>query len=142
MPQHALASARALRRGAKALARSANPPRRPSWRAKRVQQQPNIPIDASLLPALPPLLLSPTQVAILAGDFLLARASVSLASLRNNDVVMLMSQVLENLVAGEILQVGGYLGEYSGNPGVLEGEHLAGRCSGGWWRDPAAGEVF
>ena len=45
------------------------------------------------------------QVAILAGDFLLARASVSLASLRNNDVVMLMSQVLENLVAGEILQV-------------------------------------
>lgn len=44
-------------------------------------------------------------MAILAGDFLLARASVSLASLRNNEVVLLMSQVLENLVAGEILQV-------------------------------------
>eukprot|EP00887_Chlorella_sp_A99_P002303 scaffold10.g2303.t1 len=37
-------------------------------------------------------------VAILAGDFLLARASVTLASLRN-------SEVLEHLVAGEILQL-------------------------------------
>lgn len=33
------------------------------------------------------------KVAILAGDFLLARASVSLASLRNGEVIMLMSQV-------------------------------------------------
>lgn len=57
------------------------------------------------------------QVAILAGDFLLARASVSLASLRNNEVVMLMSQVLENLVAGEILQVGP--GEVQNIPGCL-----------------------
>lgn len=45
------------------------------------------------------------QVAILAGDFLLARASVSLASLRNPEAIMLMSQSLEHLVAGEILQV-------------------------------------
>lgn len=34
------------------------------------------------------------QVAILAGDFLLARASVTLASLRNSEVIMLISQVL------------------------------------------------
>lgn len=45
------------------------------------------------------------KVAILAGDFLLARASVSLASLRNSEVIALMSQVLEHLVAGEILQM-------------------------------------
>lgn len=42
----------------------------------------------------------------LAGDFLLARASVSLAALRNSETVELMSQVLENLVTGEIMQVG------------------------------------
>ncbi|KAI7838536.1 hypothetical protein COHA_007679 [Chlorella ohadii] len=44
------------------------------------------------------------KVAILAGDFLLARASVSLAALRNPEAIMLMSQSLEHLVAGEILQ--------------------------------------
>ena len=45
------------------------------------------------------------KVAILAGDFLLARASVSLASLRNTEVIQLLSQVIEDLVTGEILQV-------------------------------------
>jgi len=45
------------------------------------------------------------KVAILAGDFLLARASVSLAALRNSEVIALMSQVLEHLVEGEILQM-------------------------------------
>nr|QKY15110.1 geranylgeranyl pyrophosphate synthase (GGPPS2) [Polytomella parva] len=45
------------------------------------------------------------KIAILAGDFLLARASVSLASLRNNETVELMSNVLENLVAGEVMQM-------------------------------------
>ena len=45
------------------------------------------------------------KVAILAGDFLLARASVSLAALQNSEVIALMSQVLEHLVAGEILQM-------------------------------------
>ncbi len=44
------------------------------------------------------------QVAILAGDFLLARASVSLAALRNSDVIQLLSQVIEDLVSGEIMQ--------------------------------------
>ena len=47
---------------------------------------------------------SASQVAILAGDFLLARASVSLAALRNPEAIMLMSQSLEHLVAAEILQ--------------------------------------
>ncbi len=45
-----------------------------------------------------------TQVAILAGDFLLARASVSLAALRDTEVIELLSQVIEHLVSGEILQ--------------------------------------
>ncbi|KAG2452545.1 hypothetical protein HYH02_002782 [Chlamydomonas schloesseri] len=45
------------------------------------------------------------KTAILAGDFLLARASVTLASLRNSEIVELMSQVLEHLVSGEIMQM-------------------------------------
>lgn len=45
------------------------------------------------------------KTAILAGDFLLARASVSLAALRNTEIVELLSQVLEHLVSGEIMQV-------------------------------------
>ncbi len=47
------------------------------------------------------------KTAILAGDFLLARASVTLAALRNPECVELMSQVLEHLVSGEIMQVRG-----------------------------------
>lgn len=45
------------------------------------------------------------KIAILAGDFLLARASVTLASLRHPDVIELMARVIENLVAGEIMQM-------------------------------------
>jgi hypothetical protein len=45
------------------------------------------------------------QLAVLAGDFLLARASVALASLRNTEVVELLSQVLEHLVTGEFMQL-------------------------------------
>lgn len=45
------------------------------------------------------------KLAILAGDFLLARASVTLASLRDHEVTELMSRVLENLVAGEVMQM-------------------------------------
>ena len=44
------------------------------------------------------------KLAILAGDFLLARASVTLASLHNYEVIQLLSQVIEDLVSGEILQ--------------------------------------
>eukprot|EP00850_Spirogloea_muscicola_P015708 SM000123S25820 [mRNA] locus=s123:21392:24280:+ [translate_table: standard] len=45
------------------------------------------------------------KLAVLAGDFLLARASVALASLQNTDVVELLSRVLEHLVSGEIMQM-------------------------------------
>ncbi|OAE19850.1 hypothetical protein AXG93_1130s1030 [Marchantia polymorpha subsp. ruderalis] len=45
------------------------------------------------------------KLAVLAGDFLLARASVALASLKNTDVVDLLSRVLEHLVTGAIMQL-------------------------------------
>lgn len=45
------------------------------------------------------------QLAVLAGDFLLARASVSLARLRDCDVVELLSKVIEHLVRGEVIQM-------------------------------------
>ena len=45
------------------------------------------------------------KLAILAGDFLLARASVTLAALRDAEVVMLLSTVLEHLVTGEVMQM-------------------------------------
>ncbi len=44
------------------------------------------------------------KMAILAGDFLLARASVSLARLRDVEVVELLSTVIEHLVKGEVMQ--------------------------------------
>jgi len=50
------------------------------------------------------------KLAILAGDFLLARASIALARLRNLEVVELMSTVIEHLVKGEVMQMrGGHL---------------------------------
>ena len=61
------------------------------------------------------------KIAILAGDFLLARASVSLAALRNSDVIQLLSQVIEDLVTGEILQVGASKSKASG---AASKEHL------------------
>lgn len=45
------------------------------------------------------------QLAVLAGDFLLARASITLASLRDCDVVQLLSTVIEHLVRGELIQM-------------------------------------
>ena len=42
------------------------------------------------------------KLAILAGDFLLARASVSLARLRSVETVELLSTVIEHLVKGEV----------------------------------------
>ena len=44
------------------------------------------------------------KVAILGGDFLLARASISLASLGDPDVMSMLATVLEHLVAGEVMQ--------------------------------------
>lgn len=46
------------------------------------------------------------KLAILGGDFLLARASNALARLRNVDVVELLSVVIEHLVKGEVMQIG------------------------------------
>jgi geranylgeranyl pyrophosphate synthase len=45
------------------------------------------------------------KVAVLAGDYLLARASLLLARLENTAVVQIMSTALEALVAGEIMQL-------------------------------------
>merc|ERR1712159_270363 len=45
------------------------------------------------------------KVAVLAGDYLLARASVLLASLGNVDVVQIMASALDSLVQGEIMQI-------------------------------------
>jgi len=45
------------------------------------------------------------KMAILAGDYLLARASICLSRLRNVDVVECMSTVIEHLVRGEVLQI-------------------------------------
>merc|ERR1712127_307119 len=45
------------------------------------------------------------KVAVLAGDYLLARTSVLLARLENTAVVQIMATALESLVAGEIMQL-------------------------------------
>jgi geranylgeranyl pyrophosphate synthase len=45
------------------------------------------------------------KVAVLAGDYLLARASVLLARLENTSVVQIMANALESLVSGEIMQL-------------------------------------
>jgi geranylgeranyl pyrophosphate synthase len=45
------------------------------------------------------------KLAVLAGDFLLARASVSLSRLRSIPVVEIMSLTIENLVKGEVMQM-------------------------------------
>ena len=45
------------------------------------------------------------KLAVPAGDFLLSRASVALSSLKNIEVVELLSKELEYLVTGEIMQM-------------------------------------
>jgi len=47
------------------------------------------------------------KVAILAGDYLLARASICLARLRDPEVIETMSTIIEHLVRGEIMQLRG-----------------------------------
>lgn len=44
--------------------------------------------------------------AILAGDFILSAASMALARIGNNTVVKVLSQVIEDLVRGEFMQLG------------------------------------
>ncbi|KAJ4842776.1 Solanesyl diphosphate synthase 3, chloroplastic/mitochondrial [Turnera subulata] len=45
------------------------------------------------------------KVAVLAGDFLLSRACVALAALKNTEVVSLLATVVEHLVTGETMQM-------------------------------------
>ncbi|XP_061966220.1 solanesyl diphosphate synthase 3, chloroplastic/mitochondrial-like isoform X1 [Populus nigra] len=45
------------------------------------------------------------KVAVLAGDFLLSRACVALASLKNTEVVTLLATAVEHLVNGETMQM-------------------------------------
>uniref|UniRef100_A0A803MIP8 Geranyl diphosphate synthase n=1 Tax=Chenopodium quinoa TaxID=63459 RepID=A0A803MIP8_CHEQI len=45
------------------------------------------------------------KLAVLAGDFLLSRACVALASLHNTEVVTLLAKVVEHLVTGETMQM-------------------------------------
>eukprot|EP01117_Protostelium_nocturnum_P008226 TRINITY_DN2936_c0_g2_i1.p1 TRINITY_DN2936_c0_g2~~TRINITY_DN2936_c0_g2_i1.p1 ORF type:complete len:436 (-),score=95.67 TRINITY_DN2936_c0_g2_i1:115-1422(-) len=45
------------------------------------------------------------KLAILSGDFLLARASVALAKLQNHEVTRLISEVISDLVEGELMQI-------------------------------------
>jgi len=45
------------------------------------------------------------KVSVLVGDFLLARASISLSQLQNFEVTTLMSTVISDLVEGEFMQM-------------------------------------
>ncbi|CAH9111772.1 unnamed protein product [Cuscuta europaea] len=45
------------------------------------------------------------KLSVLAGDFLLSRACVALASLKNTEVVTLLAKVVEHLVTGETMQI-------------------------------------
>lgn len=45
------------------------------------------------------------KMSVLAGDFLLARASVAIARLRNPEVIELLSSTIANLVEGEFMQL-------------------------------------
>ena len=60
------------------------------------------------------------KMAILAGDYLLARASICLARLRNVHVVETMSTIIEHLVRGEVMQMRGTTSqEFSNKERVL-----------------------
>ncbi|EWC47979.1 mitochondrial putative hexaprenyl pyrophosphate synthase [Drechslerella stenobrocha 248] len=59
------------------------------------------------------------KMAILAGDFLLGRASVALARLRDAEVVELLATVIANLVEGEFMQLhNGTSSQSSSSPAV------------------------
>ncbi|KAL9228165.1 hypothetical protein vseg_003775 [Gypsophila vaccaria] len=45
------------------------------------------------------------KLSVLAGDFLLSRACVALASLKNTEVVSILAKVVEHLVTGETMQM-------------------------------------
>jgi geranylgeranyl pyrophosphate synthase len=59
------------------------------------------------------------KMAILAGDYLLARASICLARLRNVHVVETMSTIIEHLVRGEVMQMRGSEGSDSSRERIV-----------------------
>jgi hexaprenyl-diphosphate synthase len=61
------------------------------------------------------------KTAILAGDYLLARASIALARLRHVEVVETMSTIIEHLVRGEIMQMRGNR-RVSNSNGIIDDE--------------------
>ncbi|SPO22945.1 related to COQ1 - hexaprenyl pyrophosphate synthetase precursor [Ustilago trichophora] len=56
------------------------------------------------------------KLSILGGDFLLGRASVALARLRDAEVVELLATVIANLVEGEVMQLKSQAAESSSEP--------------------------
>ncbi|GAA5879741.1 hypothetical protein JCM3774_000171 [Rhodotorula dairenensis] len=64
------------------------------------------------------------KLSILAGDFLLARASLALSRLGSNEVVELVASVLANLVEGEVMQMKGNV------PGAAGADTTAAKASG------------
>ncbi|KAA1105892.1 coq1 putative hexaprenyl diphosphate synthase [Puccinia graminis f. sp. tritici] len=60
-----------------------------------------------------------SKLSVLAGDFLLARASLNLARLRNFEVIELISSVISNLVEGELIQLESILVPHLQNPPKL-----------------------
>ena len=59
------------------------------------------------------------KMAILAGDYLLARASICLARLRQVQVIETMSTIIEHLVRGEVMQMRGSLSSETSNVRLL-----------------------
>ena len=68
------------------------------------------------------------KLSVLAGDFLLGRASAALSRLGENEVVELIASVIANLVEGEILQLKAVHGEELG----LDKEHTQGVGKENW----------
>lgn len=64
------------------------------------------------------------KLAILGGDFLLSRASVALARLKNLEVVELLSTVIEHLVKGEIMQMKPYAFRFEDGESGVSGPAL------------------
>ncbi|BGP23239.1 coq1 putative hexaprenyl diphosphate synthase [Rhodotorula toruloides] len=82
------------------------------------------------------------KLSILAGDFLLARASLALSRLGSNEVVELVASILANLVEGEVMQMKGNMPKTSSstatsaspasffsstNPSIVPPSSLSGR---------------
>ncbi|KAG7663198.1 COQ1 [[Candida] subhashii] len=62
------------------------------------------------------------KMAVLAGDFLLARASVAIARLRNPEVIELLSTTIANLVEGEFMQLKNTVMAPNGNNNIINND--------------------